>query len=189
MRKTLALLLAVAFLTVASSAPLSTKSQAQVASGKFQTVANPIPNQYIVVLATTDLSPIAEPAPTPKAATPIGAAASPTSATASSLSAMSLDSSSTSSAVEPAPDPTVVATATNLTLTYGGTFNTTWGVALKGFRLNATETQAIAQNPNVTLLTLSLSDRSLLVTVSSHRLILLLRWPNLYAVGGIFFLC
>ena len=146
MRKTLALLLAAAFLSVAPSAPLSVKSQAMVASGKFQTVANPIPNQYIVVLATTDLSPIADPTPTPRAAMPIDAAASPMSDMASADSAVSLDSSSTSVAAEPAPDPQVVATATNLTFTYGGTFNTTWGVALKGFRLNATETQAIAMS-------------------------------------------
>ena len=76
MRKTLALLLAAAFLYLAPSAPLSTKSQTLAATSKFQTVANPIPNRYIVVLATTDLSPIADPAPTPKAATPKVAQAS-----------------------------------------------------------------------------------------------------------------
>ena len=76
MRKTLALLLAAAFLYLAPSAPLSIKSQTMVASSKFHTVANPIPNRYIVVLATTDLSPIAAPAPTPKAATPMSATAS-----------------------------------------------------------------------------------------------------------------
>ena len=57
MRKTLALLLAAAFLYLAASPPLSIKSQTLVASAKFHTVANPIPNRYIVVLATTDLSP------------------------------------------------------------------------------------------------------------------------------------
>lgn len=140
MRKTLALLLAAAFLSVVPSAPLTIKTQAQTAPGKFQTVANPIPNQYIVVLATTDLSPVANPTPTPQAATPMRATRSKT------LSALSVASSSTSVATEPAPDPQVVATATDLTFTYGGTFNTTWGVALKGFRLNSTESQAIAMS-------------------------------------------
>ncbi len=69
MRKTLALLLAAAVLYFAPSHPRSTKSQTLVATSKFQTVANPIPNRYIVVLATTDLSPVADPAATPKAAT------------------------------------------------------------------------------------------------------------------------
>src|SRR4051812_22894049 len=104
MRKTLALLLAAAFLYFVPSPPLSIKSQAFVASGKFQTVANPIPNRYIVVLATTDLNPIATPAPTPVAATPKSAQA----ATAST-SAISSDSSSISDVDEPVPtEPAVV---------------------------------------------------------------------------------
>jgi subtilisin family serine protease len=141
MRKTLALLLAAAFLYLLPSAPLSIKSQALVAPAKFQTVANPIPNRYIVVLATTDLSPIADPAPTPKAATPV-------SAKAPAASAMSLESSSMPFVVAGPipPDPVVVATATDLTATYGGTFSITWSVALKGFRLNATEAEAIAMS-------------------------------------------
>ncbi|HEU4873532.1 MAG TPA: hypothetical protein VFT44_10565, partial [Pyrinomonadaceae bacterium] len=70
MRKTLALLLAAGFLYLVPFAPLPIKTQTLAASSKFQTAANPIPNRYIVVLATTDLTPIAAPAPTPKAATP-----------------------------------------------------------------------------------------------------------------------
>jgi len=140
MKKTLALLLAAAFLCVAPSAPLSIKSQTVSGSGKFQTVANPIPNRYIVVLATTDLSPIANPTPTPLRAT------TPTNQMTLAASTMSLDSSSTSVATEPTPDPQVVATATDLTSTYGGTFTSTWGVALKAFLLNATESQAIAMS-------------------------------------------
>ena len=66
MRKTLALLLAVAFLYLVPSAPPSIKSQTLVAASKFYTVANPIPNRYIVVLATTDLSPIAGSGPNTK---------------------------------------------------------------------------------------------------------------------------
>ena len=139
MRKTLALLLAAGFISLVPSARLSIKSQTPPASSKFQRVANPIPNRYIVVLATTDLSPIAAPAPTPKAATPMKAMASP-------AMALSLDSSSVAVVAEPAPDPQVVATATELTSTYGGTFSVTWSAALKGFRLNATEAQAIAMS-------------------------------------------
>ena len=144
MRKTLALLLAAAFLSLAPSRPLSIKSTALAASSKFQTVANPIPNRYIVVLATTDLSPIAAPAPTPVSATPKSAQAS--AASASTTSAVALDSSSMSFATEPAPDPQVVTTATELTTTYGGTFSDTWGQAIKGFLLNASEAQAIAMS-------------------------------------------
>src|ERR1700752_1999484 len=136
MRKTLALLLAAAFLSLVSSAPRSVQSQAAVATTKFYTVANPIPNRYIVVLATTDLSPIADPAPTPKSATPVGKTFA--------ASTISLDSSSTSFVATPMPeDPVVVATATDLTTTYGGTFSYTWSAALKGFRLHSNDTQAL----------------------------------------------
>jgi len=135
MRKTLALLLAAAVLYLAPFPPVVIKSQTP---SKFQRVANPIPNRYIVVLATTDLSPIAAPAPTP--------AQKAAGAKAATMSALSLDTSSASVVTEPAPDPQVVATATDLTFTYGGTFSTTWSVALKGFLLNATEAQAIAMS-------------------------------------------
>ncbi|HSE19402.1 MAG TPA: S8 family peptidase [Pyrinomonadaceae bacterium] len=138
MRKTLALLLAAALLYFAPSTPLPTKSLA--ATSKFQTVANPIPGRYIVVLATTDLTPIAAPAATPVAANNKFVQASATS------SALSVDSSSAVAVAEPAPDPTVVATATSLTTTYGGTFSTTWSAALKGFRLHSSEAQAIAMS-------------------------------------------
>src|SRR5215217_3402593 len=140
MRKTLALLLAAAVLYLAPAHPRSIKSQPLIATSKFRTVANPIPNRYIVVLATTDLSPIADPAPTPVAATS-------KFASTSAASAISVDSSSTtSSTAEPAPDPQVVTTASDLTTTYGGTFSATWSVALKGFRLHSTEAQAIAMS-------------------------------------------
>ncbi len=140
MRKTLALLLAAAVLYFAPASP-SIKSQTLVASSKFHTVANPIPGRYIVVLATTDLSPVADPSPTTtKAATPV-------SGMDSASSAISPDSSSISFVAEPAPaDPQVVMTATNLTSDHGGTFSRTWSSALKGFRLHATETQAISMS-------------------------------------------
>ena len=139
MRKTLALLLAAGFLYLVPFAPLPIKTQTLAASSKFQTVPNPIPNRYIVVLATTDLTPIAAPAPTPKAATP-------RSMTTSAVSATILESDSESFVAEPMPDSQVVATATNLTTTYGGSFSTTWSAALKGFRLHATEAEAIAMS-------------------------------------------
>lgn len=122
MRKTLGFLLAAAVLYLVFPPSRSIKSQ--ILSGKFKTIANAIPNRYIVVLATNDLSPIADPTPTP---------ATPKSAQVSSVAAISTESSSTSSTEEPTDDPQVVATATALTSTYGGTFNNTWGVALKGF--------------------------------------------------------
>jgi subtilisin family serine protease len=139
MKKTLALVLAAALLYLTPCGPLSIKSPALAASTKFYTAANPIPNRYIVVLATTDLSPIATPA-----ATPVSGKAS--AASVSTMSAMVLDSDSVAVVAEPAPDPGVVATATSLTSTYGGTFSTTWSVALKGFRLSATGAQAIAMS-------------------------------------------
>jgi subtilisin family serine protease len=143
MRKTLALLLAVAFLYLVPFGPSSIKSQALVAATKFHTVANPIPNRYVVVLATTDLSPVAAPAPTPIATTPKGTQASATSAFSSNSSSMSFVPAPVPA---PIPDPQVVATAASLTSTYGGTFSLTWGVALKGFRLHATQAEAIAMS-------------------------------------------
>src|SRR5262249_46822103 len=128
MKKTLALLLAAAFLYLMFSGPLFVNNQSLAAASKFYTVANPIPNRYIVVLATTDLGPIATPTPTPKAVTPVDDAVS---ATTAAVLAMDLDSSSASFVAAPAPapapaqDPVVVATATDLTSTYGGTFSLT----------------------------------------------------------------
>lgn len=141
MRKTLALLLAVAFFYWAHSPSVSVKSEAVVAAGKFQKVANPIPNRYIVVLATTDFSPIPAPTATPLVATTKSGPASASSAT------ISPDSSSTFGVAGPVPtEPQVLTTATELTSTYGGTFSDTWSVALKGFTLNATEAEAIAMS-------------------------------------------
>lgn len=142
MRKTLALLLAAGFLYVVPTTPPSIKSQTLVTSSKFLTVANAIPNRYIVVLATTNLSPIADPAPTPKAKT-----ATPVSFQDSAASAISADSSSTFLVAAPAPaDPVVVTTATELTTAYGGTFSLTWSAALKGFRLHSTAAEAMAMS-------------------------------------------
>ncbi len=139
MKKTLALLLAAVCLYFAPFAPLSIKSQPLVTATKFYTVANPVPNRYIVVLATTDLSPIPAPAPTPVGSKSAKTSTSTMSAP-SSPSASDADSSTMAFEVEgPIPaDTEVEATATALTADYGGTFNLTWSSALKGFRLNAT---------------------------------------------------
>ena len=142
MRKTLALLLAAAFLYLMAFVPLPISSRSMAAATKFYTVTNPIPNSYVVVLATTDLSPIAAPAPAPKAISPVNAMSERTS----TMSAIAVDSNSMAFVAEPAPDPQVVTTATALTSTYGGTYSTTWSVALKGFHLNSTEAQAIAMS-------------------------------------------
>jgi subtilisin family serine protease len=110
-------------------------------TSKYQTVANPIPNRFIVVLATTDLSPVATPAPTQKPVNPVSM-----SEMASAASATFTDSNAIAFAVQPVPDPGVVATATYLTNTYGGTFSLVWSAALKGFRLQSTEAQAVSMS-------------------------------------------
>lgn len=140
MRKTLALLLAAAVLYFVPSPPLSIKSQALVASTKFHTVANAIPNRYIVVLATTDLSPIPDPTPTPFAATQ-------KSAQPSAASSIAPQAAPAFDVEGPVPaEPPVVVTATALTSDYGGTFSLTWSDAVKGFRLHSTEAEAIAMS-------------------------------------------
>ena len=142
MRKTLALLLAAAFLYLAVSNPTPTKSQTMATSStKFYTVANPVPNRYIVVLATTDLTPIAAPAPTPLTAKPKTVQTTADSATFSPAP------SADYFVAAPVPaDSQVETTATELTAAYGGTFSLTWSFALKGFRLHATEAEAIAMS-------------------------------------------
>lgn len=139
MRKTLATLLAAVFLYMVFSAPLPVKSASTATATKYFTVANPIPNQFVVVLATTDLSPVANPAPAPKAAAPVIAGDTAVVASAFDASAISL-------VAAPAPDPQVIATATALTSTYGGTFSLVWSVALKGFRLHSTDAEAISMS-------------------------------------------
>ena len=138
MRKTLALLLAAAFLYLALLLLYLLKASLAAAT-KFYTVANPIPNRYIVVLATTDLSPIR---PTP-AATPESGKASAASV---STMAMAVDSSVRPLLQNQRLIRVWLRQPLSLTSTYGGTFSTTWSVALKGFRLNATVAQAIAMS-------------------------------------------
>jgi hypothetical protein len=139
MRNTLATVLALFLLSLVPFAPVSESKSMVATTSKFQTVANPIPGRYIVVLATTDLSPIANPAPTPIAAAPKSGSTFNATRVSPDLNAMAV-------AAEPVPDPGVVATANYLTSTYGGTYSLVWSVALKGFRLNATDAQAIAMS-------------------------------------------
>jgi len=139
MRNTLATVLALILLSLVPFAPVSESKSMVAATSKFQTVANPIPGRYIVVLATTDLSPIANPAPTP-------VAVAPKSGSTFAANSASLDSSAMVVVAEPVPDPGVVATANYLTSTYGGTYSLVWSVAVKGFRLSATDAQAIAMS-------------------------------------------
>jgi subtilisin family serine protease len=145
MRKTLALLLVSAFLYLAVQPPITSKSASLAAPPvKFYTVPNPIPGRYIVVLATTDLSPIAAPAATPVVAKSTTKSFDGSADSANTAASFSPDSATFFAA--PAPDPSVSATATDLTNTYGGTFSLTWSDALKGFRLHSTEAQAISMS-------------------------------------------
>jgi subtilisin family serine protease len=146
MRKTLALLLAAPFLYLALSSPLPIQSQSisqsMSTSSKFHTADNPIPDRYIVVLATTDLTPIPTAAATPLTATSKDAESSTASATATQSNTATLNV-----VAAPVPaDSQVGVTATALTTQYGGTFSTTWSEALKGFRLHANEAQAISMS-------------------------------------------
>lgn len=136
MKKTLALLLAAALLYLTPFPPVSIKSQTLVASSKFLKVANPIPNRYIVVLATTNLNPISSPSTTPFGETTRNTSTSEDSEAFS-------DPGAEFESAQPKPtDPDVTATATELTTAHGGTFTTTWSAALKGFLLHASESQA-----------------------------------------------
>jgi subtilisin family serine protease len=145
MRKTLALLLAAAFIYLTAYPSRSINSQVLVATAKFHTVANPIPNRYIVVLATTNLSPIA--APAPKTAKPSASSAIAPDSSSTSSSTIAPESSLMSAVEGPVPaEPEVAETAADLTFEYGGTFTLTWSDAVKGFLLNATDAQAIAMS-------------------------------------------
>lgn len=165
MRKRLIQLLIV-FLSLGGSPTFSSANQTSTTAAKFRKVANPIPNRYIVVLATTNLDPIVEATPTtpvtPPQTSPSDTAQAETDADAASAAFASYDaanafsatlsdqttSSSTPTpvATAPADDPQVLATADYLTQTYGGAHQQTWSMALKGFRLNADEATAIAMS-------------------------------------------
>lgn len=150
MKKTASLLLTLCLCVMAFPAGRFS-AQAQTTDSKFLRTERALPGQYIVVLADTDLSPIPEdgavplPEPDPPAST---------QATASG--------SSTADTVEPEPDPTpietgdpeptptpdpvVLSTAQELTSRYGGSVGETYGAALKGFALRASEEEAIAMS-------------------------------------------
>lgn len=162
MRKRLIQLLIV-FLSLGGFPTPSSARQTSTPADKFRRVANPIPNRYIVVLTTTNFDPIVDATPTP-APIPAGTTqktsppstslaysnAAPdtteTAATASQLNQGANADATTTVAATPVEDPQVVATANDLTQTYGGTRQQTWGEALKGFRLNADEPTAISMS-------------------------------------------
>jgi aqualysin 1 len=164
MRKRLILLLIV-FLSLGGSSTLFGAGQTSTTTVKFRRAANPIPNRYIVVLATTNLDPVVDVTPAPAPTTkPVSASdlSQTGSYEASTAFAPDADQTATSNLlvgqgvvvnnpappVSPAPadDPQVVATAESLTQTYGGARQQTWGEALKGFLLNASEATAIAMS-------------------------------------------
>ena len=145
MRKTLALLLAAAVLFIAPSLlsvqSQTTTSQSATTTTKYYTVANAIPNRFIVVLATTNLNPV-------PAATPVGGSTKTTPPSSTTLSAISPDTNPVfEGVIGPVPaEPPVAVTATLLTSTYGGSFSKTWSDAIKGFRLHATEAEAMSMS-------------------------------------------
>ena len=163
MRKRLILLLIV-FLSLGGSSTLFSAGQTSATAVKFRRAANPIPNRYIVVLATTNLDPVVEatpaPAPMSEKVSPIALsnAHSNSSSTAAApddaqIAASDLQvsqelavASAPTAALAPADDSQVVAMAESLTQTYGGSRQQTWGEALKGFLLNASEATAIAMS-------------------------------------------
>lgn len=164
MRKRLILLLIV-FLSLGGSPSLLSAGQTSTTGTKFRRVANPIPNRYVVVFATTNLDPIVEattpaPAPTAQTASPSSLSQASSNADAAAFasgadafvasdlqaSQVTTVGSTTTATAVPADDPQVVATADALTQTYGGTRQQTWSVALKGFLLNANEATAIAMS-------------------------------------------
>ena len=131
-------------------------AQAQAPDDKFLRSENPVPGQYIVVLKGTDLSPI------PEEDTPVETARADNTSTASARQEQASATSATDVPAEPEPDPTpaetgdpeptpepdagVVSLATELTRKYGGRFTDTYGEALKGFVLQASEDQAVAMS-------------------------------------------
>ena len=164
MRKNLILVLTVLLFIGGSSTPL-VSGRASAADSKFRPVANPIPGRYIVVLATTNLDPVAETTPTP-GPTPAAADLSLLDAASSSVSAAGAAAASSfagaayvetaaqavtattdeTAAPAPTPDPQTVETRDALLETYGGSADKTWSYAFKGFRLIATLATALAMS-------------------------------------------
>lgn len=154
----LALVLAVLVL-----GPASSRSSAQ-SPDKFLRAGTPIPGQYLVLLATTDFSPVAEetvPPPPPPPSEPPAPGGFPSSAALGSFTGSvadgDLEGTPNSEAPVadldqlPAPDPQVVAAANQLTAAYGGTYSTVYSSGLQGFLLSASESVAAAmsQDPRV----------------------------------------
>jgi subtilisin family serine protease len=115
--------------------------RAQTGEEKFRRAERPVPGQYIVVLEGTELNPVetdTEPVETrPAGADTVEAEPAPTAE----------PEPEDGRPEDPAPpDPEVVRTADELTKTYGGTYTDTFGVALKGFVLQASEDSAVAMS-------------------------------------------
>jgi subtilisin family serine protease len=156
MKKLASLLLTISLcLTALPAAQFN--AQAQTTGGKFLRTDRPLHGQYIVVLTDTDLSPIPDEETPPP---PSDSVTTTRDETTNGSPATGAVAAEPEPATEPAPDPTpsetgdpeptptpdeiVLSTARELTGRYGGTVGETYGAALKGFALRASEDEAIA---------------------------------------------
>lgn len=148
MKKTASLLLTISLCLMAFPAG-QFNVQAQTSGSKFLRTDRPISGQYIVVLTDTDLSPLPE-----EEAPPFPDTTS--TATARAADTVASDTEPTEPEVDPTPietgdaeptptpDAAVLSLAEELTSRYGGVVLKTYGAALKGFALKASEDEAIA---------------------------------------------
>jgi subtilisin family serine protease len=147
MKKMITLLLTITLSLTLLPAPSATV-KAQTGEEKFRRSERPVPGQYIVVLKGTEFPTIET--DTEPVKTGVVAEESAPAATAGATD--------TDPRLEPTPEPTpedgrpeesappdpeVIRTADELTKTYGGTYTDTFGEALKGFVLQASEESAV----------------------------------------------
>jgi aqualysin 1 len=136
--------------------PLSSRASGQ-SPEKFLRAGTPIPGQYIVLLATTDFSPVPEESapPSPPASpappfqpAPLGSFANSTAGEADGDIETLPNAEAPISDIDqaPAPDPQVVTTANQLTTAYGGTYSTVYSSGVQGFLLSASESVALAMS-------------------------------------------
>jgi hypothetical protein len=158
MKKTASLLLTISLCLMAFPA-IPFNAQAQTASGKFLRTERPLRGQYIVVLADTDLSPIPEEPPLPDPGSVTTAHTGEASSDSVVIDTVDHDADPTTDPTPdptpaetgdpeptPTPDPEVLSLAKELTSRYGGVAGETYGAALKGFALQASEDEAIAMS-------------------------------------------
>lgn len=157
MKKTASLLLTISLCLMAFPAG-QFNVQAQTSGSKFLRTDRPLAGQYIVVLADTDLSPLPEEEPPPFPDTTATATASAADTASNSVAADTVASDTDPTEPEadptpletgdpeptPTPDAAVLSLAAELTSRYGGIVVETYGAALKGFALKASEEEAIA---------------------------------------------